>query len=94
VDHLLLGDGWKLEQAQSAVTRGSRRRILLGSNSPDVDDGSHSAMGKDCVALSPRDPLYAGQPDGFPNNTFLVGKYQDLLAGAGRQLFNVNLRRH
>lgn len=37
---------------------------------------------------------YAGQPDGFPNNTFLVGKYQDLLAGAGRQLFNVNLRRH
>src|SRR5713101_5993793 len=62
VDHLLLGDGWKLEPAQSAVTRGSQRRILLGSYSPDVDDGSHSAMGKDCVALFP--PLSPAPAEG------------------------------
>ncbi|MBI2524446.1 MAG: hypothetical protein HYY95_25340 [Candidatus Rokubacteria bacterium] len=36
---------------------------------------------------------HAGQPGGFPNNGFLVGRYHELLAGAARQLFNVDLRR-
>ena len=34
----------------------------------------------------------AGRPDGFPNNPYLVKKFQDLLVGGGRQLFNVEMR--
>jgi len=34
----------------------------------------------------------SGRPDGFPNNPYLVGRFQDLLVEGGRQLFNVQMR--